>query len=138
MVTPPPKKLNKQTAGPRHEAHQVQPPLRQRRRRHGQEEEPELAVEEEVYGERRKRERRRREREFFPPFSVSSFFFPLFLCVNAEFLPVNFYISNRKEGGGDRGVGRSGQEEVEEKENRGLSLPLFFSIFLLFGGETLE
>lgn len=30
--------------GPRHEAHQVQPPLRQRRRRHGQEEGPQLAV----------------------------------------------------------------------------------------------
>jgi len=37
-----PQKLN---PGPRHEAHQVQPPLRQRRRRHGKEEGPEQPVE---------------------------------------------------------------------------------------------
>lgn len=87
--SPPQKKTQiKQTTGPRHEAHQVQPPLRQRRRRHGQEEEPELAVEE-GRGERERRdfegkERRERENEFF--FFCFSFFFgfffvPLFLCV---------------------------------------------------------
>jgi hypothetical protein len=55
-----------------------------------------------------------------------------------SFFLLTFIFSIEKRGGGDRGVRRSGQEEVEEKETRGLSLPLFFSIFLLFVGETLE
>ena len=67
--------LKKKLTGPRHEAHQVQPPLRQRRRRHGQEEEPELAVED--VGERRgifERKKEDEEEEQKKSFSV----FPLF------------------------------------------------------------
>ena len=86
----PPEKKSNQIIGPRHEAHQVQPPLRQRRRRHGQEEEPELAVEEEeregILKERDEESKREKEFFFFLCFPFFRFLLvPLFLCVNAEF-----------------------------------------------------